>query len=138
MAEKNENSEENIDFPVTPSPYGIEAIDFEESYRAMNVGLRYVHETRNALERGVPEKWISDLADLLSSTAKKIREFELEHTDDTVLWRDDAGLPHEVLVRFQDEKRFDEVMGAYVKAEKQFEEYFKKHARAVTDEASRV
>jgi len=128
--------EENIQIPdqntpveLTNSPTGYHAIDFEETYRAMNVGLQYVNETRALFEKDGPQKWISDLVTILSSTSQKIREFELEHTDDTILWRDEQGNPHEVLARLQDEKRFDQVMGQYVKAEKAFDDYFTRHAQ---------
>lgn len=121
----DENTPEEV---LPPSPSGYEAIDFEETYRAMNVGLQYVTETRAVFEHNGPQKWISDLATLLTSTAQKIREFELEHTDETVIWKDPQGVPHEVLVRLQDEKRFDAVMKQYSEAETRFNDYFAKHA----------
>jgi hypothetical protein len=127
MAEITQTTDQNLE--TTPSPTGYEAIDFEETYRAMNVGLQYIAETRMALEQAGPQKWISDLVARLSHTAQMIREFELEHTDDTILWRDEQGNPHEVLARLQDEKRFDEVMKEYAQAEKEFDEYFARYSQ---------
>ncbi len=131
MAENDLTVDQNLDAPLPPSPSGLQAIDFEESYRAINAGLQYVNESRVDFEHDGPQKWISDLATLLASTAQQIREFELAHDDDTVLWRDENGAPHEILVRLQDEKRFDRVMKDYVTATEQFEHYFKQHALLV-------
>ncbi len=118
---------------VNPNQYV--AIDFKEAYEQMNTSLEYVNATRDEFEKGPgPQKWISDLVALLESTLTKIREYQVEHQDETFEWEDDNGLHHRIYTKFQDPKGFTELMAYFQKAEQGFHDYFEKHAELVSKE----
>ncbi|HLD22278.1 MAG TPA: hypothetical protein VJB65_05270 [Patescibacteria group bacterium] len=106
----------------------IQAIDFAASYQIIQIAIDYVRETRTDFEKNGPQKWIIELLELLENTLKTLHDLEAQYIEELVDRKDETtGKTHQVLLRIQDENKFDEALQLYTRAQNQFNHYFETH-----------
>lgn len=125
------STQKNIDelvkeYKLTTSN-GFHAVDFENTARELNQGIEYVNESRSEFEKGGPQKWITDLVNLLEQTLKMVRELEIEHIDDSVEYIDNTGEFREVITHMQDPRGVEKLTQLYTKSMRDLDAYLNKH-----------
>lgn len=104
------------------------AMDLELVSQELMGYLEYIQDSRTDFESTPDMKaWIDSSHTIIEKAKKAVRNLQVDFIENLVEWKDEAGAVHEVLLRDQDQVRFDEAASLVEKAETVFDEYIKKH-----------
>lgn len=105
-----------------------EFLHFDEVSLLLATAENYIEETRSDLEHAsAPEQWIEDLMQSVLSAKQQLQLLEIDAAEDPILWTDEDGIDHEVMMRDQNKKGFDAFVTNFTKVQVGFDSYFKRH-----------
>ena len=111
-----------------------QAIDLAKEVFSLKQAIQYLQDTRSDFEKNGPQDWISTLETQLSEASTALRDFEIQHIDDTVPYADpNCGEQYELLIRSVDPEGFDRVTALSVPAQQAFQNYFVQHLQLLQD-----